>query len=41
MKSKKKTLRNNHIWFSIWNAKSLGVSPKCNAQYRPTKTSER
>jgi len=41
MKSKKKLLRNKHIWFSVWNAKSVGVSPKCDGQYRPVRTSNR
>ena len=41
MKNKKKTLRNKHIWFSVWNPKSTHVSPKCDAEYRPIRQSTR
>ena len=41
MKNKKKTFRNKHIWFSVWNAKTMGLSPKCNAEYRPVRESNR
>jgi len=41
MKNKKKTLRNKHIWFSVWNTKSSQMSPKCDAAYRPVRESTR
>ncbi|WP_298941349.1 hypothetical protein [uncultured Psychromonas sp.] len=41
MKNKKKTLRNKHVWFSVWNPKSSQLSPKCDAEYRPIRQSTR
>jgi len=41
MKNKNKTIRNKHIWFSVWNAKSTQLSPKCDAEYRPIRQSTR
>ena len=41
MKNKKKSLRQQHIWFSIWNAKTNQLSPKCDAVYQPTRISNR
>jgi len=41
MKNKKKTFRNKHIWFSVWNAKTALLSPKCDSEYRPVRVSTR
>jgi len=41
MKNKRKALRNKHIWFSVWNTKSLNATPKCDAAYRPTRVSNK
>lgn len=41
MRNKRKTLRNNHIWFSLWNTKNLQEAPKCDATYRPTRVSSK
>jgi len=41
MKNKKKSLRQQHIWFSVWNAKTTGPSPKCDAVYQPTRISNK
>lgn len=41
MKSKNKAFRNKHIWFSVWNPKSVKPSPKCDAEYRPVRQSTR
>ena len=41
MKQKKRNVRQQHIWFSIWNAKSPGLSPKCDSTYQPTRISNK
>ncbi|WP_279587466.1 hypothetical protein [Psychromonas algarum] len=41
MKNKKKAFRNKHIWFSVWNAKTSQLSPKCDDEYRPIRQSNR
>ncbi|WP_281167239.1 hypothetical protein [Psychromonas ossibalaenae] len=41
MKNKKRTLRNKHIWYSVWNAKTDAPSPKCDALYRPIRVSSK
>lgn len=41
MKAKKKMNRNKHIWFSVWNPKNHQLSPKCDADYRPVRHSNR
>jgi hypothetical protein len=38
MKHKKKNLRRQHIWFSVWNTQ-IQSSPKCDAVYKPTRIS--
>lgn len=41
MKNNKKTLRNKHIWFSVWNTKKTQPSPICDTAYRPTRISNK
>ena len=41
MKNKKKSFRQQHIWFSVWNAKTAQPSPKCDAVYQPTRISNK
>jgi len=41
MKIKKKRSRSKNIWYSIWNRKNIGSSPKCEATYQPIRHSEK
>jgi|GEM_PF-4378448 len=41
MRNKQKRLRNNQIWFSVWNAKTDNLSPKCDAVYQPIRVSNK
>lgn len=41
MRNKQKRLRNNQIWFSVWNAKNTAPSPKCDAAYHPPRISNK
>ncbi len=41
MKNRKKSLRQQHIWFSLWNAKTPQPAPKCDALYQPTRISNK
>ncbi|MFT6986943.1 MAG: hypothetical protein ACJAT7_002793 [Psychromonas sp.] len=41
MRNKQKRLRNNQVWFSVWNAKTANHSTKCDATYHPTRVSNK
>jgi len=41
MRNKKKSLRQQHIWFSIWNAKTPRFTAKYDAPYRPERISHK
>lgn len=41
MRNKKKVLRNKTIWYSVWNSKHSGTSPKCDGSYQPIRHSEK
>lgn len=41
MKNRKKALRYKQIWFSVWNSKNFGQSPRCEMEKQPTKISNR
>lgn len=41
MKNKKRTLRYQHIWFSIWNAKKTASSQKAETIPHPLRISNK
>jgi hypothetical protein len=41
MKNKKKNLRQQHIWFSLWNAKPHTQRTKEDEIYYPTRISDK
>ncbi|MFO6421958.1 hypothetical protein [Motilimonas sp. KMU-193] len=41
MQTKKRNLRNRHLWFSVWNPKQQDLPHACDGQIKPIRNSGR